>query len=463
MRGCRKGKAITTLQQSGLFVSKTYSRSQPLAAKKAQKVISRGQTVNYWHVLLLPLMFFIDEGIPSLFIGARDFTQGRMITTVIISLSIIYAIFAKVKNFKFSNIDFIPILLFIWVVFASFISNVYIFGYELRNWFFALYTLIPILAFVMWWAVGMTATEVLYGIVVTGFIAALLNVADRFAPIPALDGLRRMSAYGAFGNTDRLVFLKDECVLAGLLLFANLLTHLGRRGQVSISIVPLLLIGYVEVEIFESRLSILITIVAIAVFMLTANINSARRLFAIMLSLTVGIPLGAWLLDKYITPLLSNNVSRYIENTNVEIRFISNEYFARVFAETWGNGIGVMSTNPESPNVISNVVAKAYNLNDLGLFAALYQFGIVGITLAIAMSVIFFIGMYRIGKGSIHPKSSEIFMVSSFFLASLIQPIPINFITLPYSCFFGSTLWYLFRRVSYEVDAMRANAKRRSA
>lgn len=384
-----------------------------------------------------------------------------MITASLIILSIGYAFFFNVRNFKLSNLDLFPAALFGWALFASFISNVYIFGYDLRNWIFALYTLIPMLAFVMWWALGMSATELLYGIILTGTLAALLNVTDRLVPLEALNGLRRMSAYGNFGNTDRLVFLKDECVLAGLLLLANLLTHWGRKGQVSVGLIPLLLIGYVEIEIFESRLSILITIVSIGLFMLTANINSSRRLFAIILALTVGIPLGATLLDKYITPLMSSNINRYIENTNVEIRFISNEYFANIFSETWGNGIGVMSTNPESPNVISNVVAKAYNLNDLGLFAALYQFGIVGLFLTISMCLIFFLNMYRMGKNKIHPRSNEIFMVSSFFIASLIQPIPVNFFTLQYTCFFGSTLWYLFRRTSHEIDGIQASARRK--
>lgn len=443
-------------------MSNMYYRYAPSALRQAPNKGRVGISVNPLHVLLVPLMFFIDEGIPSLFLGARDFTQGRMITALCISLSIIYVLFFKIKNFKFSYPELLPIALFSWAIFASFISNMFIFEYDLRNWVLALYALIPILAFVMWWAVGMSTTEIVYGIILTGFLAALLNITDRFAPIAALDGLRRMSAFGAFGNADRLVFLKDECVLAGLLLLAKLLTNWGRKGQVSIGIIPLLLIGYVEVQIFESRLAILITIVAIAIFMLTANINNSRRLFAIMFAATVGIPFGATLLDKYITPLLTNNLNRYIENTNVEIRFISNDYFAQLFAETWGNGIGIMSTNPESPNVISNVVAKAYNLNDLGLFAALYQFGIIGFALAISMSAIFFFNMYSMGKSGIHPRSSEIVMVSSFFLASLIQPIPVNFFTLQYSCFFGSTLWYLFRRTSHEIDDIRLNAGRRS-
>lgn len=405
------------------------------------------------HVFIVALVFFLDSGVPSLFWGASDFTQGRMIIAAIVLAALPAAFFFRTRGYPFRGWSgWAPVLLFVWIIIVSWISNSLVFGYSLSNWLFATYTMVPLLVPILWRTLGMSAADILVGIMVAGALAALLVVINTIMPMPQLNLMRRMSAFGEYGNADRLVIMKDQVVL-GMLLILSI--PLGKeqlvRGMLP-WLIPLGLMIFVVTQTFESRMALLTVVFAIPIFFLLSR-ASAKRQFTVFIGIIViGIPAMIVTLQRFIAPLLmAQDLQSYMVENNVMIRVESSAYYFRHFLTTLGLGIGIMSTSPASQNIISDVVLDAYNLNDLGLLGALYQFGVVGLILCTAMTLTLIMRTIHIARFSAHPRRAELLMVGSYVAASMIQPIPSNFFSLSYSCLLGATLWYAMSRSWHEA------------
>jgi hypothetical protein len=163
----------------------------------------------------------------------------------------------------------------------------------------------------------------------------------------------------------------------------------------------------------------------------------------------VGIP-GAWLvLQKFIAPLLGSDWENYAATNNVSIRVNSLNYYLDWFERSYFVGIGHMSTSPAYKNILSSVVDMAYNLNDLGIYASLFQFGIFGLAITLFMTVYLAVSLLRLGYSS-HPRAPEMHILGCYLIASSVQVIPANFFTLTATCMYGSILWYLICRARFE-------------
>ena len=249
-------------------------------------------------------------------------------------------------------------------------------------------------------------------------------------------------------------------VLAFLLLFGRItFEKTGLKRKLPL-VIALLVVGYPIAFSYESRIAFSTILVAFVASYMFARISAGRRLMVGVLAVIIGIPVVFAVLDRFIEAFLSSDsLSSYFASNNVDVRFESGSYFISKFAETYGVGIGLMTSNPEKPNVLSSVVVKSYILTDHGLLASLYQFGVVGAIIACSMTAALIVWFIGIGRRRIHPASTDITMTGAFVLGSVLQPVPANYFTLTHICLLGGTLWYAAFRARWEENVFRANMR----
>ncbi|WP_162896198.1 hypothetical protein [Novosphingobium sp. THN1] len=410
-----------------------------------------------YRALIVACVFILDEGVFSVLLGARDFSQGRMLSSLLIILSIPVCLSSMKKLPSLSTPRFwLPIALYAWFIIISFISNVFIFHYSSDNWVLSLYSVMPITCVILFRSIDSNYSDIVLGIIIAAFIVSALVILDKIYPIPQFETFRRMSAFGEFGNAERLTILKDACVLAFLLVVGRLtFGKTGLAGKVLL-VIALLVIGYPIAFSFESRIAFSTIVVSFALYFIFARVGGGRKITAGLMVAIVGIPVAVAVLSRFIEAILSaGSLSNYFESNNVDIRFESGSYFISKFLDTSGVGIGVMTSNPAKPNILSEVVVKSYILTDHGLFASLYQFGIVGAIIACLMTVALIKWFIRIGRARIHPSSLDITMTGAFVFGSVMQPIPINYFTLTHTCLLGGTLWYAAFRARWEANVLK--------
>jgi hypothetical protein len=186
-----------------------------------------------------------------------------------------------------------------------------------------------------------------------------------------------------------------------------------------------------------------------ALFISFGRMTVSRRVSFFTLGLLAGIP-GTWLvLEKFIAPMLSGDWESYAATNNVSVRINSLNYYTEWFESSYYFGIGHMSTSPAYKNILSTVVEMAFNLNDLGIYASLLQFGIFGLISTIFMTIYLVVSLLRLGHSG-HPRAAEMHILGCYVLASSIQVVPANFFTLTATCMYGSMLWYLICRARFE-------------
>ncbi|RZF60737.1 hypothetical protein EWE75_21445 [Sphingomonas populi] len=404
--------------------------------------------------IIVAIIFLLDEGIFSVLLGSKDFSQGRMLSSAAVLLAVPAFMISINRKPSILKLEFwLPIILFVWMIFSSAVSNVFIFDYPTRNWLLATYSVMPLLCVIIWRALNLNFSDVVFGIILAALAAGILVIIDKMFPIPQFITFRRMSAFGQFGNTARLTILKDACVLGFLISFAKLsFGNLSPRKFMGWTL-ALIVIGFPIAFSFESRIAFSTLILSVVLFFVVSKVGATRRALVGVLGAIVGTPIAIAVLGQYISAIASaSSLSDYFANNNVSIRFESNDYFVAQFMKTYGFGVGIMSSNPEQYNILSSVVYKNYILDDLGLFAALYQFGIIGCAISCLMTVTVIIQFVRLGRLRLHPSSPEITMAGCFVLASVMQPIPANFFTLTHACLLGGTLWYAAFRARWEVS-----------
>lgn len=401
-------------------------------------------------VFFVAAILIIDSGVPALLIGLDSFTLGRLMTAGLIAIGLLIPQLHFNRNFSIQNlVAQLPLILMAIFVIVSVVSNMFIFGYGFENFAPSFYLLMPVLSFYLFRNLGVSSGDVIWGVIVSAIFAATVVLADMAVGLPALRQIRRLSVFGEEGNTDRLVILKDACVLALILLVANVFTRKKRLRRHMVYGVILALIAFPLFVTFESRFAIVVSLLSIALFVLFGRMTVARRVSFYTFGLLVGIP-GAWLaLEKFITPLLSGNWDSYAQTNNVSVRIDSLNYYAKWFEDSYYFGIGHMSTSPAYKNILSNVVQKAFNLNDLGIYASLFQFGIFGLIITIFMTIYLAVSLLRLGYSG-HPRAAEMHILGCYVLASFIQVVPANLFTLTATCIYGSMLWYLMCRARFE-------------
>ncbi|KPF89733.1 hypothetical protein IP83_01605 [Novosphingobium sp. AAP93] len=437
----------------GSFLQERIAPTRP--ARTTTGIVFRKPDKTTWSgILTVAGLLIIDSGVPALLIGMESFTIGRLMSAGIIAVCLIIPQFRRNRNFKIVDFSGLaPFILLSMMFFISFISNVIIFDFGFKNFAPSFYMLLPALTFYAFRNLGISTGDVIWGFIFSALFVSVIIVLDSTFGLASLRQMRRMSVFGEFGNTERLVFLKNACVIAVVVVLANLLTRKKPVWGYVFYTALLVAIGFPVFATFESRFAIIVPLLSTALFVSTARLRASRRLVLYAMGLVVGIP-GAWLaLQKFIAPMLENDWETYAETNNVSIRVNSFTYYQQWFERSDYFGIGHMSTSPEMHNMISDVVQQAFNLNDLGIYASLFQYGIFGLALTLLMTIYLIAGFFRLGYSG-HPRAPEMHILGCYVATSLIQVVPANFFTLQSNCIYGSILWYLLCRSQFEDREM---------
>ncbi|NML12769.1 hypothetical protein HHL08_21980 [Sphingobium sp. AR-3-1] len=404
---------------------------------------------NWGRIIFIALIFMLFSGVATLLAGLPSSTGKFTAAGITLVAPLLFLAFMP-RTFQLSRLtDFFPIGLFAWFLLVSFISNRYVYGYGYENWVPAMYMVVPLLTYYLWWGIGATLEDIVLGIMLTGLIATGVIIIDQFLHLPQLDELRRMSAFTDMNESRRIIFLKNECVMALLLTIVSLSKGKSLLGNIWLFF-ALGVMGFTIVQVFESRMALAAVAIAVLFYVLFSRAGAVRRVVMVGGLIIIAVPASIYVFDRYLAPIFALGISDYIEDYNVEIRLQSAAYWMGHFERTMGLGIGVMSVSPNQPNIQSSVIDQAFLLADMGMFGALYQYGIIGLIATVIATIYLIRRLFILGLQSTHPRAPEMFMMACFILAFELQPVPISFFTLQWSLPLGATLWYAMRRGDWE-------------
>lgn len=400
-------------------------------------------------VTAIVLFFFLQFGLFSLVL-VGDLVIGSQIASGLLLMALCLAPFKRRRaGFRLSKFeDVFPAVLFITMMMVSYISNNWIFGYGWTNWVLYLYTAVPVFTFYALWMYSVSVRDLIIAIIIVGVLTALIVVADAFYEFVSLNALQRFTNET---GVRRITILKNEVVLASLLMLAEILgekiTPSRRLFAISGAVVTFFVVAFR----FESRLALLALLSAILVYVISARKLSDQQRLYVAVGMIALIPVASVLYSYYLEPLLNQGLGDYIENHNVGVRIRSNDYYYGYFSKTTGVGFGLMTLNLDSRNFQAMGVPLSYTIADLGMFGGLYQFGLAGILLIVVGTFTLFARLLHLGRLPYHPYRDELRMTGCFVFGFMLQPIPMNFFTLNWTVLLGSTLWYLMRRAMWET------------
>jgi hypothetical protein len=193
-------------------------------------------------------------------------------------------------------------------------------------------------------------------------------------------------------------------------------------------------------------------------------IRGNRKFFLILVGPLVLIPVLSSLIERYFGNFRGFD-SYFATDVSTSFRQYEIDYFSRHFETTAGMGFGFMSGDPAYDNVLTFAAKSggalvgygSYGmaLVDTGLYAALYQFGWVGLLFTLIMTLItgwVLATSYRYGA-SYSGASACGFVL----LAFLLSPIPFNGFTIFASAHMGAVLWFMASKISQERRSASAN------
>lgn len=403
-------------------------------------------------ILFVVIFFLLTSDAPTLLAGLPVAT-GRMLAAGLCLFSPVFRLLRGQRRFRLITWkDLIPALTLGWMLVSSYLSNAIVYKYSISSWIFNFYTVLPVLCYYMWWSLGVTVRELCVSIIIVGFLACAIVISDQFFRFPQLNELVRYSAFSDRSMQRRIVLLKNETVLS-LLFMLVILFNIRSLRQLPTMLFVLLASSapaLVVLIIFESRMAMLALGMAILLYVCSFRSSVERKVVIIMLALLLTSIAGVFIFDKYIAPIFQLGFTEYSSAYNVDIRFESANYWIDRFKETYGVGVGVMTLNPSVYNIQSAVVSKSYMLADMGIFGALFQFGVPGILVTVLLTLYMAYRLFSIGVKSEHESRQYLLASACLVIAFELQPIPVNFFTTTTSIPLGWTLWYMMRRATWE-------------
>lgn len=412
--------------------------------------------LSFTRILFVIIFFLLTSDAPTLLAGLPVAT-GRMLAAGLCLLSPVFLMLRGQRRFGLVTWkDLMPAITLGWMFVGSFLSNMIVYKYSLSSWLFNFYTVLPVLCYYMWWSLGVTVRELCIAIIIVGLFACGIVISDQFFRFPQLNELVRYSAFSDRNTQRRIVLLKNETVLS-LFFMLVMLFNIRSVRQLPTALFVLVAISapaFVVLVIFESRMAILALGMAILAYVFSFRSSVERKVIIVMLSLFITAIAGVFIFDKYIAPVFQLGFEEYSSAYNVDIRFESANYWIDRFKETYGVGVGVMTLNPSVYNIQSAVVSKSYMLADMGVFGALFQFGIPGIAITILLTLYMVYQLFLIGTRSRHESAQYILASACLVVAFELQPIPVNFFTTTTSIPLGWTLWYMMRRAAWDGRAV---------
>lgn len=441
------GKEVTRLQDSPRL-GFLEQRSRIGRGEQPDAAVSN-KWVSLLRIVFMAAMLSLWEGFPLPLLGMNNILAYQAYAAIAFLGTAFYAYRAFTQKFRIGFWQIMPALLFLSCCVTSAVFNIFVIPQTLMGWAPAVYTVAPILTIFLYAGIGGTLKEGENALYWTGLLGSGLIVVHNLMHAHFLDFYGRGSAF----SESRIVFFKLEASFAlmiALIRFTNARSLPAAVAQIGV----MALTGYNVFVLTESRLAIVAFLGAtILVWMFVFSFE--RKLIGLMLAPVIGVPLVWYVVNTYLAGF--QGYDQYLGNDkSAHWRFITIDHFQSVFMDSHGLGFGFMSGNSKFDNVISfatNVIGERYGLknygtylDDIGLYAALFQFGVIGFALVLVMTGAAIVSFVRTAKlGREYGSTAAIgFMMLSF----LPSPIPMNYFTLFYSAHIGGLLWFMAWRAS---------------
>jgi hypothetical protein len=335
----------------------------------------------------------------------------------------------EIKSFYY------PTLVFLAVFTVSFISANFIFIKPLSDWLPSLYAFVPIFTFYFLYVLKCNEKEVALSFIIISALVSLLLFIDQLVNISFLDDYQRMSSFFDFGSR-RIVLLKNEVILGFVFLVSFLINTELNTNKFRLVFALTAFVFFVQVIVMESRMGFLAMAVAVLSLMLMRGLTlNVMRLY-ILAAIAVFFVFPFVFKDQIIA---LTRMSAAEDGANISIRVESTLHFYHLFLETYGVGLGSMSSTGLVNNVLN--LTEENNIVDIGAFSSLFQFGVVGFALWVFLTFKCLSCFYRYYNKSnkIDPYSAAVF---SFLIAFTISLLPLSFFTSSWCIGLGGVLLY---------------------
>jgi hypothetical protein len=398
--------------------------------------------LSIWRVLLVAILALYHGDLLPAATGidpviTRQIGSAILIPAGAISFGVILAR-GDVAHFPFLLWPLVLVGLFI---ITSLFSNSLFFPKPMEDWLYAHYMYLPLTLVYVLMALRFTDKEVYWGLVGVGLVAIGLMALYYFDLAPFLSYYARRSIFGV--QVERVVVLKYEVLLAVLALFTSLLNpHITTKLK-PICLIILIAALLLLVELVQSRLVLLGTGLGFALLLICDPRTYQHRSFIVRGTFAViGLMLMPLLIGDYLS-LLGRSDLLESQEMAVYVRIHTFDHYRSLFESTYGVGFGMSSATGLVNNVISESMAELANFNDLGLYGALFQFGVLGGLAAAYLSLTAVVVSYRAMRVVPDADRWRPAVLCAFFTGGLCSPLPVNVFTLEWSMYFAGFMLYL--------------------
>jgi hypothetical protein len=251
-----------------------------------------------------------------------------------------------------------------------------------------------------------------------------------------LDQYQRRSAFFS-QEIRRIVLLKNEVIFGFVAVVSLFITGNRSEKEKKSLIIIAIFLFLIQAFFMESRMGFLA--MGTATFTLMYIKGLTKQVFKLYV---IG-----FLAVLFVFPIVFSEhiesftkMSMHSSESNISIRFETFEYFYDMFSNTYGVGIGMMSSNGGVNNVLHAM--ENYNINDAGAYSSLFQFGILGVIMWLFYTFIClksYMTYYK-KSGSQDPYSAAAF---AFLIGFTFSLLPFSFFTSYSSISMGGVLLYV--------------------
>ena len=417
--------------------------TQPYATVGRQSAQLELARTTLWKTALVVGLLCVWEGFPLAPLGVNITLSWHIFSVFIFGTAIllIFKIFSG--RARLQVWDVLPIILFAYCVLASVRYSVFTQPQPLSSWLPLIYTLSPLFMALSFKFLNVKLGDMISGIYWCGFITSFILLLNNASGVELLSLYERFST---FGSDERIVFFKLVSTFSLMIAIMRLVYAASMRAAFQ-EIFVILVLGYNVLLSSESRLSIAALFLACFLSWLFVMKRKRKVVTAIFAPFIV-LPLGFYIVSRFLQNF--EGLDQYLENDiSATFRRIEIEHFYMDFLDTSGFGFGFMSGNINLNNVLSyayHFAGYAYGapgysltLDDIGIFAALYQYGYPGLVMVMvmtAMAIWTLVRLSRLGNDYAAPAAVG-FLMFSF----LLSPIPMNYFTVNYTAHIGGLLW----------------------
>jgi len=413
---------------------------------------------------LVALALLLQWGLPLIFVGIPAWISIQAYSVFFF----LAACWRLVRVGKYGSLDAweIGIIVFMgYCYFVTIVASSFIFGYGISEWTTATIYIFPLLFIFVARVFDVKVRNILAGFVIATSISASLIIIDRIAPIAVFSDMLSRST---LSNTSRRIVLMHNESAFAMVILVGYLAGVKRLSQFIAGLIPLLMIGFSLVIVSESRLALGATMIGIGIFFFVVFRHRMKPVF-FALGVVVLMASAPFLFSKYIDSLEKvvltgrlDELTSQEETTRFRVTEIG--HFENYFDMTNGFGFGLLTISPNKENFLSRSmfalsvlydVDSQMGLVDIRMYAALYQFGYVGLACVLFLTVLVGTKCIGVGRRRLHPQSQMVGAVGCVTLAYLISPIPANLFTVDNTVLIGGLIYALTALALREEAALR--------